>query len=107
MIRLSNTHKPLDLPFSYSNEEILTRHESIDESRPYVTAELSVSDIDFHQVFVVGDGKNYEKLSRTREIRDGSRITSFNNTPLEPDSFYSAFQRTFQDEVSRGLIASG
>lgn len=68
---------------------------------PYVTAELTASDVNQWENFVVGDGRNYgQGTKRKRRMVDGQKTASlFYNRPLKPNSVYSAFQRTFVDKV--------
>ena len=101
VVRLGDNQQPSSPPNSYSSERISTVNESVDFLEPYVTAELSGGDVDLYKDFIIGDGMNYPKLSRRRRREDGSRTRSFYNRPLLANSFYSAFQRTFRDEVSQ------
>ena len=110
---------PPDLPYTYTSDLISTANESVAVLKPYVTAQLTVDEVNELNNFVVGDGKNYGHPARKRrgierftagfdDVRgrrrtdrsEGSRKpTLFYNRPLIADAIYSAFQRTFVDEV--------
>ena len=118
VITLEDTTLP-DPPYTYKSDKISTANESVQTLIPYVTAQLAVDEVNQLKTFVIGDGKNYgHSLRRRREVEsfttrydnvgrhwrtdrsEGSRkATSFYNRPLMAGSIYSAFQRTFVDEV--------
>ena len=110
---------PPDPPYAYTSDLISTANESVGTLKPYVTAQLTLDEVNELNNFVVGDGKNYGHSARRRrgvekftarsdevgghrrtDRSEGSRKpTLFYNRPLMADSIYSAFQRTFVDEV--------
>lgn len=118
VIKLKNTTLP-DPPYTYTSDKISTVNESVPTLVPYVTAQVTVDEVNELKTFVVGDGKNYGHSGRRRrEVESfttrnddvwrhrrtdkskGSRKPMlFHNRPLMADSIYSAFQRTFVDEV--------
>ena len=109
-----------DPPHTITSDKISTVNESVPSLVPYVTAELSTDLANELKTFVIGDGMNYGLSSRKRRqaeefaIRydenrkqerrekrsDGpAKAKLFYNKPLEADSIYSAFQRTFIDKA--------
>ncbi|CAB4017327.1 Hypothetical predicted protein, partial [Paramuricea clavata] len=99
--------------------KISTVNESVPTLVPHVTAQLTVDQANELKTFVIGDGLNYGETPRkrreaewfriaydesgkqgTRDRRsdDSAKTALFYNRPLEPNSNYSAFQRTFIDE---------
>ncbi|CAB4035674.1 Hypothetical predicted protein, partial [Paramuricea clavata] len=108
VIRLHNSALP-DPPYLFTSDNISTVNESVPTLKPYITAQLTVDQANELKTFVIGDGLNYGESSRRRqrveksnETRDRSymspKATFFYNRPLEADSNYSAFQRTFIEE---------
>ena len=119
VIKLKDNTLP-EPPYMYTSKDISTVNESVPTSVPYVTAQLTAAEVNELQTFVVGDGMNYGQSSRRRrgaerftigydESREqgkrnrrsdgSSKAMLFYNRPLKADSIYSAFQRTFVDEV--------
>ena len=106
-----------DPPYTYTSDLISTANESVGTLKPYITAQLTVDEVNELNNFVVGDGKNYGHPARKRggverfdevgghrrtDRSEGSRKpTLFYNRPLMADAIYSAFQRTFVDEVGK------
>ena len=108
-----------DPPYTYTSDKVSTVNESVSSLVPYVTAELSADLLDKLKTFVIGDGMNYGQSPRKRRQAEGitngynknrakerkdrsdrsSQTKLFYNRPLEADSIYSAFQRTFIDEA--------
>ena len=100
MVRLRKATKPSLPPYSYMSKDISTVNDSVGITQLYVTAELSAAQIEEYKSFTVGDGKNYERLPKRQRRDDESQPTKLYNRPLEANSIYSAFQRTFQNKVS-------
>ena len=119
VIKLQDGSMP-DPPHRYTSDKISTVNESVSTLVPYVTAQLTIDDANERKTFVIGDGFNYgqssrrrreavefttgydesgEQGKRDRRSDDSSKAMLFYNRPLEADSSYSAFQRTFKDEV--------
>ena len=117
VVALKDTTLP-DPPYTYTSDLISTANESVAILKPYVTAQLTVDEVNELNNFVVGDGRNcghparkrrgVEKFKRFDEVggrrkidrSEGSRKpTLFYNRPLWACSIYSAFQRTFVDGV--------
>ncbi len=68
------------------------------DKQPYIAAELDATYVNNNSIFTVGDGERYARSgTRTR------RNTEFHNFKLEPQTYYSVFQRTFKNAVS-GII---
>ena len=71
------------------------------DNQPYIAAQLDGTNINQNSVFTVGDDKKYAS-SNTRKRRS----TNYQNVQLEPETYYSVFQRTFQYTVSCKLFHS-
>ena len=99
MIKFRNKAEKLPSSFSLTKIDISSENEIVGLLQPYITAELSLAQVEKYKDFTIGDGRNYERSS-TRRRRDNADRKSFYNRPLEAGLFYSAFQRTFQSEVS-------
>ena len=64
------------------------------DNQPYIAAELDATSVNNNSVFTVGDGERYVRCGkRTRTIE-------FQNVKLQPETYYSVFQRTFKSAVS-------
>ena len=118
VVALKDTTLPFP-PYTYTSDKISSANVSVGTLVPYVTAQITVDEVNELSTFVVGDGKNYGHPARRRrgierftarfddvgghrrtDRSEGSRKpTLFYNRPLSAGSFYSAFQRTFVDEV--------
>ena len=118
VVALKDTTLPFP-PYTYTSDKISSANESVGTLKPYVTAQLTVDEVNDLNTFVVGDGKNYGHPARRRrgierfpagfddiaghrrtDRSEGSRKpTLFYNRPLSAGSIYSAFQRTFVDGV--------
>lgn len=110
-------------PRTYVPDKIWMVNETAPILIPYVTAELAADQVHELKTFVIGDGMNYGRPTRRkrREVEsftkrydeNGEQVLGdigtirspkaslFYNRPLEPDSIYSAFQRTYINEVYR------
>jgi hypothetical protein len=114
VIRLNNSALP-DPPYSLTSDKISTVNESVPTLVPYVAAQLTVDQANERKTFVIGDDLNYgqsprrrQRVEKSNERRDRSYMSPkamfFYNRPLEADSNYSAFQRTFIEEVGISRI---
>jgi hypothetical protein len=65
------------------------------DNQPYIAAQLDGTNINQNSVFTVGDGKGYAPSSTRKR-----RSTNYRNVQLEPETYYSVFQRTFKSAVS-------
>ncbi|XP_046858695.1 uncharacterized protein LOC124452153 [Xenia sp. Carnegie-2017] len=73
--------------------EAYKRNNFSNESYVYVAAMFSASRVYEVRTFTVGDGKKYN--ISTRGVQN---IVSYQNVILQPDTFYSVFQRMFKND---------
>ena len=109
VMKLGNKFQTPNSSLTFTKDQISTVNKSLGILEPYVTAELSASQVKEYQDFTIGDGRNYKRVSTTSRLRREANnfgLLSFYNRPLEARSFYSAFQRTFKDEVGSKEIFS-
>ena len=90
--RQTSERQPKNEPDNYSN--LRSYNEKSMGNVPYIAAELDRDYVTVRKCFTVGDGKRYSK-SINRKRRD----VQFLNVKLEPDTYYSVFQRTFKNDV--------
>lgn len=95
--KLANDEQPAESPDSYLLSD-LNSHDR--NSSLYVAAELSKNYVEQNPSFTIGDGKLYRKTSKGQEKNVAA---GFLNAKLEPESYYSVFQRTFKNDVSNIL----
>jgi hypothetical protein len=89
--KLQSNAKPTDHP---GNDRLPYDVKTVD-NQPYIAAQLDGTNINQNSVFTVGDGKRYASSSTRKR-----RITNYQNVQLEPETYYSVFQRTFKSAVS-------
>ncbi len=95
MSKLSSYEKPTEHP---GND--LQPYDP-DHTKSYITAELESNYVKRNSLFTVGDNNIYVRSGkRTR------RNIEFQNVELEPETYYSVFQRTFESAVSGNLLQS-
>ena len=67
------------------------------DNQPYIAAEFDTSSVNNNSSFTVGNGERYvrcgKKTKRTIALE-------FQNVKLQPETYYSVFQRTFKSAVS-------
>jgi hypothetical protein len=97
VLKLQNDKKPTEHP----GNDLLPYDENTVDNQPYIAAQLDGTNINQNSVFTVGDDKKYAP-SGTRKRRS----TNYQNVQLEPETYYSVFQRTFQSAVSGKLSQS-
>ena len=90
--RQTSERQPKNEPDNYSN--LRSYNEKSMGNVPYIAAELDRDYVTIRKLFTVGDGKRYSE-STNRKRRD----VQFLNVKLEPDTYYSVFQRTFKNDV--------
>ena len=81
-------------PTKYPKRDLKPHSGNSDDNKPYITAELGREYVNQNRNFSVGDGQTY-----TRSGRGTRRNIEFHNVNLEPDTYYSVFQRTFKSAV--------
>ena len=88
--KLQSDTKPTEHP-----ENGLLPYGENTDNQPYIAAQLDGTNINQNSVFIVGDGKKYAPSSTRKR-----RTTNYQNVQLEPETYYSVFQRTFKNAVS-------
>jgi hypothetical protein len=101
-----NAIKPKKNPDDYKPSDLLTYKEA-DQRKPdkvpYIATQFSAKEFEKYRIFKVGDGKNYSVGARKRRDISGQ----YYNGPLEPETYYSMFQRASVSKVGQiqpGLI---
>ena len=121
-MKLIDNALPDSPPHKYTSDKISTANKTVPALVPYVTAQLNADQANELKTFVIGDGMNYgdsltknmlQKVkrfarqldrngvrgNRNRRNDESSKVMKFYNRPLDGNSIYTAFQRTFIDEV--------
>ena len=93
--KLQNDTKPTEHP----GNDLLPYDENTVDNQPYIAAQLNGTNINQNSVFTVGDGERYASSSTRKR-----RSTNYQNVRLEPETYYSVFQRTFENAVSGEII---
>ena len=89
--KLQNNAKPIDHP----GNDLQPYDVNTVDNQPYIAAQLDGTNVNQDSVFIVGDGKGYDSSSTRKR-----RSTNYQNVQLEPETYYSVFQRTFKSAVS-------
>jgi hypothetical protein len=89
-------------PTSHPGKDLQPYDENSEDNQPYITAELKKNYVNKNRLFTVGDNMVYIR-SDSREKRN----IKYHNVKLQPDTYYSVFQRTFESEVGGSLLLSG
>jgi hypothetical protein len=79
-------------PTSHPGTDLQPHGETSEDNKLYITVELRRNCLNKNTLFTVGDDMTYVGS------KDGAKI-DFQNVKLEPDTFYSVFQRTFKTKV--------
>ena len=87
------------IPTDHPGDDLRPYDSSTVNNKPYIAAEIDETYFEEDRIFTVGDDKQYSR-SGTRKRRS----ISFKNAELEPETFYSVFQRTFKSAVSCKLF---
>ena len=95
VLKLQNDKKPTEHP----GNDLLPYDENTVDNQPYIAAQLDGTNINQNSIFTVGDGKKYTPSSTRKR-----RSTNYQNVQLEPETYYSVFQRTFKSAVSGKLL---
>ena len=82
-------------PTNHPGKDVQLHDENTVDSRPYITAEFSRRYAMKNNKFIVGDDQIYSRSGarKRRNIR-------IKNVKLQPETYYSVFQRTFKSAVS-------
>ena len=92
--KLQNDEKPTEHP----GNDLQPYDVNTVNNQPYIAAQLDQTNINQNNVFTVGDDKKYASSSTRKR-----RSPNYHNVQLEPETYYSVFQRTFQSVVSDKL----
>ena len=82
----------VEKPTNHPGTDLQPHGKTSEDNKPYITVELRRNYLNKNRLFTVGDDMTYVGS------KDGGNI-DFQNVKLEPDTFYSVFQRTFKTEV--------
>ena len=85
-------------PTSHPENDLQPYSGNSDNNKPYITAELGKNYVNTNRKFTVGDDKMYDRSGRRTK-----RNIEFHNAKLEPETYYSVFQRTFKSAVGDNL----
>jgi hypothetical protein len=86
-------------PTSHPGNDLQPFSRNPDDTKPYITAELTRNYVSENRLFTVGDDEIYNGSDR-REKRN----IKYHNVKLQPDTHYSVFQRTFRGKVGGNLL---
>ncbi|CAB4027794.1 Receptor-type tyrosine- phosphatase delta [Paramuricea clavata] len=87
--KLRNNTKPTEHP----GNDLIPYNENTVDNQPYIAAQIDGTNINQNSVFTVGDDKEYAPSGTRKRKR---RSTNYQNVQLEPETYYSVFQRTFK-----------
>lgn len=65
----------------------------------YVTFQFGGNDFDNYQEFIVGDGSQSNRKTRTKRSQNDNDDESYHNKPLQRGTNYRVFLRAFITEV--------